>query len=101
LANHINQANETQKEMSDSSSSYIKEDSVMIGISITPINTIKSLGELYIAYTLANQWIHHETHCLTDSLAVVDVMVAIQIEQEWCICQHSRDTYLPLKNKNT
>ncbi len=89
-----------QKEMSNSSSSYIKEDSVMIGISIIPINTIKSLGELHIAYTLANQWIHHETHCLTDSLAVVDVMVAIQIEQEWCICQHSRHTYLPHKNKN-
>jgi hypothetical protein len=27
-------------------------------------------------------------------------MVAIQIEQEWCICQHSRHTYLPHKNKN-
>jgi hypothetical protein len=34
--------------------SHIKENSVVIGISITPINTIESLGELNIAYTLAN-----------------------------------------------
>lgn len=76
------------------SGTYIKEDSVSVGISVMPINTIESLRKLDIANFLANLWIHQEAHCLSDSLAVVYVMVTIQVQHEWSICKNGRDTNL-------
>lgn len=73
---------------------YIKEYSVPVGISIMLVNTIKSLWELDIAHPLSYQWIHHETHWLSKSLTIIDVVITIQVQQIRCICQHSRDSDL-------
>lgn len=68
---------------------YVEEDGVPIGISIVLIDSVESLGELNIADFPPNLRIHQEAHRLPYSLAVVDVVIAIQVEHEWSICQHS------------
>lgn len=62
--------------------SYVKEDRVVISISVIPVDTIKSLWELYIADPLAHSWIHQEAHSFSESFTVVDVMIAVQVEEE-------------------
>lgn len=66
---------------------YIEKHSVVISVSIVPINTIKSLGELDVTTSLADRRIHHKAHSLSKSLTVVDVMITIQVEHVWGIGQ--------------
>lgn len=73
---------------------HIKENSVSVCISIIFVNTIKSLWKLNIADSLSNQWIHHETHRLSESLTVIDVVITIQVQKVWRICENSRDSDL-------
>lgn len=65
---------------------YIKEDYVTVSISIMSINAIKSLWKLHIAYSLPDQRVHHETHCFSQSFAVVDVVITIQVQKIRRIC---------------
>jgi hypothetical protein len=60
---------------------YIKEYGVAVGVSVMLVNTKKPLRELDIAHPLSNQWIHHETHCLSKSLTIIDVVITIQVQQ--------------------
>jgi hypothetical protein len=53
----------------------------VVGISITAINTVKSLRKLDITHFFAKLGIHHETHGLSKSFTVVDVVIAIEIEK--------------------
>jgi hypothetical protein len=50
--------------------------------SIIPVNRLKPLHKLDIANSLAYCWIHQGTHCFSKSVAVVNVMIAIQIEEK-------------------
>lgn len=75
---------------------YIEEDCISVGITIVPVNAIKSLRELDIANLPSNLGVHQETHGLSRSLAVVHIMVTIQVEHERSIGKHSRDTNLLL-----
>jgi hypothetical protein len=68
---------------------YIKEHSVVVGISIVAINTIKPLWKLDVAHSLAKLWIHHEAHGFSHCFAVVDVVITIEIEEIGCICEDS------------
>jgi len=70
---------------------YVEEDRVVIGVSVIPVDTIKSLWKLHIANSLAHGWIHQEAHSFSESLAVVDVMIAVQIEEKGSICKNSRN----------
>jgi hypothetical protein len=65
--------------------SYIEKDNIPISISIMTIDPIESLRKLHIANLLPNQRIHHKTHCLLYSLAVVDIVITIQVQQIWGI----------------
>lgn len=65
--------------------SYIKKDDIPVGISIMTINPIKSLRELHIANFLSYQRVHHKTHCFLYSLAVINVVITIQVQQIWSI----------------
>lgn len=73
---------------------YVKEDYIAICISVRAINAIKSLRELHVAYISTNLGIHHETHCLTNCLAIVNIVIAIKVEDIWCICENCRHPYL-------
>eukprot|EP01018_Ginkgo_biloba_P018128 Gb_05832 [translate_table: standard] len=57
-----------------------------------PINTIKPLRKLNIASFLPKIRIHHKTHCLTQGLAVIYVVITIKIQQERAIGKDSRNT---------
>jgi hypothetical protein len=59
---------------------YIKENRITIGISIVPINTIKSLWKLNIANIFSKVGIHHKTHSFSQGFAVVYVMITIKIQ---------------------
>lgn len=69
----------------------IKEDSVMVGISIRRINSFKSLWKLYVAYPVTTT-VHHKAHSFLYSLRVIDIMVTIQIEYEWSVGQYCRSS---------
>lgn len=73
---------------------YIEEDGVSIGISVVPVNAIKSLRELHITDLLPNLWIHQEAHGFSHSLAVVNVVITIQVEHEGRIGQNTRNANL-------
>ena len=64
---------------------YIKENGIAIGISIIPINTIKSLWKLHIADIFPKVWIHHKAHSFSQCLAVVYVVITVNIQQVRCI----------------
>jgi len=73
---------------------YIKENCVAIGISITTIDTIKSLGKLHIAQFSSKYWIHQKAHCFPNSLAIVHIMITIKIENKGSICENCRHPHL-------
>lgn len=73
---------------------YIKEDNIAVSISIMAINSIKPLRKLDIAELLPNLGIHQKAHSFPDSLAVVDVVITIQVQHEWCISKHCRNSNL-------
>lgn len=56
---------------------YVEEDSVVVGISIVPINAIKPLRKLDVADPPAHKGVHQEAHGLPKRLAVVDVVITI------------------------
>ncbi|RZR75793.1 hypothetical protein BHM03_00000279 [Ensete ventricosum] len=64
---------------------YIKEDHIAIGISIVAIDSVEPLRELDVAELLPQLRVHKETHGFPDGLAVVDVVITVQIQQERCI----------------
>nr|GMD85090.1 hypothetical protein BHM03_00000279 [Ipomoea batatas] len=66
-----------------------------ISVSIS-VNPIKPVRELNKAHSLSQQWIHHETHRLPQRLAVVDVVIAVQIQHERRVRLFSLDTYTNL-----
>ena len=76
------------------SSTYVKEHNIPIGVSITAINAIEPLWELYIADISANSRVHHEAHCFTDGFAVVNIVITIKIKNVRSICQDSRHSDL-------
>ena len=73
---------------------YIKENYIAVGISITAVNSIKSLRKLHIAYISTNLWVHEETHSLTNSLAIVHIVITVKVKDVWSICKDSRHPYL-------
>lgn len=58
---------------------YIKEDCVSVGVSIICINAVESLRELDIADLLPSLGVHQETHGLSRSFAVVDIVITVQV----------------------
>lgn len=71
----------------------------MVGISIVTINAIESLGKLDITNFGPDSGVHHEAHRFTDSLAVVDVVITIQVEHVRCVREDSRDTDLKVRDQ--
>lgn len=69
---------------------YIKEDDVSVGVSIIVIDTIESLRELNIAKLFPELRIHQEAHRFPNGSTVIDVMITIQVQHKWCICEHCR-----------
>jgi len=59
---------------------YIKENSIAIGISIIPINTIKPLWKLDIANIFPKVGIHHKAHSFPQGFTVVYVVITIKIQ---------------------
>lgn len=80
---------------------YVEEDCVTVGISITLVNAIEPLGELHVANVSAYLRIHVEAHCLTDGFAVVHVVIAVEIEDVWCIGENCRNSYLQTKSSSS
>lgn len=80
---------------------YIEEDCVTVGISITLVNAIESLGELHVANVSTYLRIHVEAHCLAEGFAVVHVVIAVEIEDVWCIGQNCRNSYLQTKSSSS
>lgn len=73
---------------------YIEEDDVSVGVSIITINSIESLRELNITELFPELWIHQKAHRFSNGSTVVDVMITIQVEHKWSICEHCRDSNL-------
>lgn len=73
---------------------YIEEHRISVGISVMPVDTIKSLWELDIAHSLSYQRIHHETHWLSKSFTIIDIVITIQVQQVRCICKNRWDSHL-------
>lgn len=78
---------------------YIKEHGVSVGISVVSINAVESLGKLDVAELLSELRVHEKTHGFSHGLAVVDVVVAIEIQHERRVRKHSRDPNLYTYNK--
>ena len=74
--------------------SYIKENYVTIGVAITLIYAIKPLRELHIAYISTDLWVHQDAHCLSNSLAIVYIVITIKIEDVGSICENCRHSHL-------
>jgi len=66
--------------MSSVQDTYIKENSIAIGISIVLINTIKPLWKLDIANIFPKVRIHHKAHSFPQRFTIVDVMITIKIQ---------------------
>jgi len=73
---------------------YVEEDSVVVGVAIVGVNPVELLGELDVAHLGAHVGVHVEAHGLAQGLGVVDVMVAIQVQDVGGIGQHGRHTHL-------
>ena len=73
---------------------HVEEDDVPVGVSIVEIDSVESLRELHVAYSLPNERIHHEAHGFSERLAVVDVVVAIEVQHVRSIGQHRRHSHL-------
>ena len=73
---------------------YIEEDNIAIGISIVQVNAIKSLRKLNIACLLSISRIHHETHSLLKSFAIIEIMITIDIQKICTVGQDSRNSNL-------
>jgi hypothetical protein len=71
---------------------YVKENSVVVGISIVLINTVEPLRELHVTHFLPHSRIHQEAHGFSKSFTVVDVMITIQIEEERGIRENGGDS---------
>lgn len=69
--------------------SYIKEDCVSVGVTIVPVNTIESLRKLNVADLLSNLRIHQKAHCFPHGLAVIHVVITVQVQHEWSICEYT------------
>lgn len=80
---------------------YIKEYDVSVRVSIMTINAIESLRKLHIANFLPRCRIHHETHSFSECLAVVDVVIAVDIQQVRGIGDDGRDPNLCHLNIST
>jgi len=59
---------------------YIKENSITVGISIILINTVKPLWELDIANIFSKVWIHHKAHSFPQRFTIVYVVITIKIQ---------------------
>lgn len=70
----------SEREREGGVGTYIEEDNVAISISIVQINAIKTLRELNVASFLSISRIHHETHGLFKSFAVIEVVITIDIQ---------------------
>lgn len=75
--------------MKKSLKAYVKEDNIAVGISIMSINAIKPLWELDITKLLSQLGVHEKAHGFSDGLAIVNVVIAVQIQHEGCICENS------------
>lgn len=53
------------------------------------INAIKPLWELDITKLLSQLGVHEKAHGFSDGLAIVNVVIAVQIQHEGCICENS------------
>nr|GMD94060.1 hypothetical protein BHM03_00000279 [Ipomoea batatas] len=73
--------------------SYVEKQNISVSISVNPIKPVRELNK---AHSLSQQWIHHETHRLPQRLAVVDVVIAVQIQHERRVRLFSLDTYTNL-----
>ncbi|CAA6665647.1 unnamed protein product [Spirodela intermedia] len=76
------------------SAAYIKEHHVAVRISVATVNAIESLGELDVADVSAHSWIHHEAHSLSDGLTVVDIVIAVEVENVRSVRKDGRDSDL-------
>ncbi|KAG6554207.1 hypothetical protein Mapa_004123 [Marchantia paleacea] len=59
----------------------VEEDGVSIGITIAGIHSLEPLRELHVADPVAAA-VHHEAHRLAHGQRVVDIVIAIEIEDE-------------------
>jgi hypothetical protein len=73
---------------------YIEENNVPISISVALINAVESLRKLHITHIFTDSRIHQKAHPLTNSFAVVYIVVTVKIEYEWSICKDCRNSNL-------
>lgn len=59
----------------------VEEDGVVVGVAVGGIDALEALGKLDVADVLAAA-IHHEAHAFADGEGVVDVVVAVEVEDE-------------------
>jgi hypothetical protein len=72
----------------------VEEDAVVIAIPVCGINIIKALGKLDKGSIVTFTTVEHETYASTEGFGVVDVVVAIEVDDEGCIGQKGRDSQL-------
>lgn len=80
---------------------HIEEDGVVVGVAIAGVNAVKALWELHKAAARAAGGVHEEAHSLTQAAAVVHVVIAVKIEDEWRVGQHGRHSHLQRKQLRT
>jgi hypothetical protein len=63
----------------------IKEYSVVVAIPVCWVDIVKALRELNKGSVITFPLIKHEADCCTESLRIVDVVVAVKVDDELCI----------------
>ncbi|OAY68738.1 hypothetical protein ACMD2_03545 [Ananas comosus] len=59
----------------------VEEDGVVVGVAVGGVDALEPLRELNVADAIPAA-VQHEAHPLADGLAVVDVVVAVEVEDE-------------------
>jgi hypothetical protein len=72
---------------------YVEEDGVVIGVTVVAVDAVEALGELDVADFGADVGVHHEAHGFADGFAVVDVVVAVEVEHVGGVGEHGADAH--------
>ncbi|CAA7396907.1 unnamed protein product [Spirodela intermedia] len=59
---------------------HIEEHDVAIRVSVVQVNPLESLRKLDVADFAPRNRIHHETHGFPERLAVIDIVVAVDVQ---------------------
>ena len=60
----------------------------MVGVPVRGVDAVEALRELDERGVLAVAWVEHEAHAGAESLRVVDVVVAVEVDEERRVGEH-------------